>query len=73
MTGSVVFLRALRAFAVNLALRFLTAKARRARRGEEMKKTREEIDQIAEAVVDAMLEVQRASTSSFTPSDLPPL
>ena len=34
--------------------------AQRARRGEEMKKTREEIEQIAAVVVDAMLKVHRA-------------
>jgi hypothetical protein len=40
--------------------RFLTAKARRPRRREEMKKTRKEIEPIAEFAVDAMLKVHRA-------------
>ena len=39
---------------------FLTAKMRRARREETMKRTREEIEQIAAQVVDAMLKVHRA-------------
>jgi hypothetical protein len=36
---------------------FLTAKTQRARREQEMNKTKEEIEQIAEQVVDAMLKV----------------
>ena len=39
---------------------FLTAKMRRARREETMKRTREGIEQIAAQVVDAMLKVHRA-------------
>jgi hypothetical protein len=39
---------------------FLTAKTQRARREQEMNKTKEEIEQIAEQVVDAMLKVHRA-------------
>jgi GxxExxY protein len=41
-------------------MNFLTAKKRRARREDRMKKTREEIERIAEAVVDAILKVHRA-------------
>ena len=38
----------------------LTTKTPRARREQAMKKTNEEIEQIAEQVVDAMLKVHRA-------------
>jgi hypothetical protein len=39
---------------------FSTAKARRTRREKAMNKTKEEIEQTAEQVVDAMLKVHRA-------------
>jgi GxxExxY protein len=41
-------------------MHFLTTKTRRARREMAMNKTKEEIEQIAEQVVDAMLKVHRA-------------
>jgi GxxExxY protein len=42
------------------SMHFLTAKTRKARREMAMNKTKEEIEQIAEQVVDAMLKVHRA-------------
>jgi hypothetical protein len=39
---------------------FITAKARRTRREKAMNKTKEETEQSAEQVVDAMLKVHRA-------------
>ena len=57
MNEFIHFLGVLGAFAVK---REITAKTQRARREQSMNKTNEEIEQIAEQVVDAMLKVHRA-------------
>jgi hypothetical protein len=49
---------------------FCTAKARRTQRGKAMKKSKEEIEQTAAQVMDAMLKVHRAlGPGLLEPSD----